>query len=84
MKLTRAGSSLSLRTYLLLLVAATLPLGAITTTMVRSADARQPEWLVATAAIVLLALVLAVTVARRITDVMGAITSAALVCRSCR
>jgi PAS domain S-box-containing protein len=77
MKLTRTGSSLSLRTHLLLLVAATLPLGAITTTMVRSADARQPEWLVATAAILLLALVLAMSVARRITDVMGAITSAA-------
>ena len=68
MKLTRTSAALSVRTHLLLLVAATLPLGAVTTTMVRSADARQPEWLIASGALLLLATLLAASVARRITD----------------
>jgi len=77
MKLARAGSAISLRTHLILLVAATLPLGALTTTMVRSASARQPEWLIASGALLLLALLLAATVARRIADVASAVTGAA-------
>ena len=77
MKLARAGSAISLRTHLILLVAATLPLGALTTTMLRSASARQPEWLIASGALLLLALLLAATVARRIADVASAVTGAA-------
>jgi PAS domain S-box-containing protein len=74
---TRSVTTISLRSHLLLLVAATLPLGALTTMLLLSADARQPEWLIASAALLVIALGLAVTVARRITDVAAAVTSAA-------
>jgi PAS domain S-box-containing protein len=68
---------MSLRSHLLLLVAATLPLGALTTMLIRSGDFWQPEWLVAGAALLVVALGLAVTVARRIADVASAVTGAA-------
>jgi PAS domain S-box-containing protein len=77
MKFDRSGSTVSLRTHLLLLVAATLPLGALIAAMLMSADHRQPTWLVAAASLLLLALGLTVTVARRITDVTSAVTAAA-------
>ena len=77
MKFDRSGSTVSLRTHLLLLVAATLPLGALMAAMLLYADRRQPTWLVAAGSLLLLAVGLTVTVARRITDVTSAVTSAA-------
>ena len=76
MKLGRPGRTISLRTHLVLLVAATLPLGALAVTMVRSADSRQPQWLIASAALAVIALGLALTVARRISDVTSTVTGA--------
>jgi PAS domain S-box-containing protein len=77
MRPDRAVTTISLRSHLLLLVAATLPLGALTTILLMSADSRQPEWLIAGAALLLVALGLGVTVARRIADVASAVTGAA-------
>jgi PAS domain S-box-containing protein len=77
MRLARPGRAISLRTHLLLLVAATLPLGALTASLVLHADSRQPGWLILGGALLVLALGLAVTVARRIADVAASVTSAA-------
>jgi PAS domain S-box-containing protein len=77
MRFARAGTAISLRTHLLLLVAATLPLGALAASLVLLADSRQPGWLIAGAALLVIALGLAVTVARRIADVAAAVTGAA-------
>src|SRR5512145_134864 len=77
MRLARPGRAISLRTHLLLLVAATLPLGALTASLVLYADSRQPGWVIAGGALLVLALGLAVTVARRIADVAASVTTAA-------
>ena len=77
MKFDRSGTTVSLRTHLLLLVAATLPLGALIAAMLLSADRRQPEWLIAAGSLLLLGFGLAVTVARRITEVTATVTGAA-------
>jgi PAS domain S-box-containing protein len=77
MRFGRAGTAISLRTHLLLLVAATLPLGALTASLVLHADAREPGWLIAGAALLFVALGLAVTVARRIADIAASVTGAA-------
>ena len=77
MRLGRAGATISLRTHLLLLVAATLPLGALTASLVLHADSREPGWLIAAAGLLLVALTLAITVARRIAEVAASVTLAA-------
>ena len=77
MRLARSGTAISLRTHLLLLVAATLPLGALTASLVLHADSREPGWLILAASLLLIALALAVTVARRIADVAASVTGAA-------
>jgi PAS domain S-box-containing protein len=77
MKFDRSGSTVSLRAHLLLLVAATLPLGALIAAMLLSADHRQPEWLIAAGSLLFVGFGLAITVARRITDVTAAVTGAA-------
>jgi PAS domain S-box-containing protein len=77
MKADRPVAVISLRAYLLLLVAATLPLGALAGGLLRFADYSQPQWLVAAAGLVVIALGLAVTVARRVGDHAAALTSAA-------
>jgi len=77
MRLARSGTAISLRTHLLLLVAATLPLGALTASLVLHADSRQPGWLIVAASLLLIALALAVTVARRIADVAASVMGAA-------
>jgi len=77
MRFARPGTAISLRAHLLLLVAATLPLGALTASLVLHAPSREPGWLIAGAALLVIALGLAVTVARRIADVAASVTGAA-------
>jgi len=62
---------------LLLLLAATLPLGALTTSLVLQADLPGTGWVVAAAALLVVALGLTIIVARRIADVASAVTRAA-------
>ena len=77
MRLGRPTTAISLRTHLLLLVAAILPLGALTTSLVLQADSSGTGWFGVAAALLAVALVLTVIVARRIADVASAVTSAA-------
>jgi PAS domain S-box-containing protein len=77
MKIGRATTAISLRTHLLLLLAATLPLGALTTSLVLQAESPGTPWVVAAGALLLVALCLTIIVARRIADVASAVTSAA-------
>jgi len=77
MKLGRSGPTVSLHTHLLFLVAAALALGALIAAILFSSEHRQPAWFVAAGTLVLTALALAVTVARRITAVTAAVTGAA-------
>jgi PAS domain S-box-containing protein len=77
MKFGRSGRTVSLRSHLLLLVAAALPLGSVIAAMLLSPDHRQPTWLIAAGTLLLLAVGLAVTVARRITDAISAVTGTA-------
>jgi PAS domain S-box-containing protein len=77
MKLGRPHPAISLRTHLLLLLAATLPLGALTTSLVLQADSPGTGWVVAAAALLVIALGLTIIVARRIADVASAVTRAA-------
>jgi PAS domain S-box-containing protein len=77
MRFARPRPAISLRAHLLLLVAATLPLGALTSSLVLHAHSREPGWLIAGAALLVIALGLAATVARRIADVAASVTGAA-------
>ncbi|HEU4367521.1 MAG TPA: ATP-binding protein [Methylomirabilota bacterium] len=77
MRFARSGASLSLQTHLLLLVAATLPLGALIAGPVLHARSREPGWLIVVAALLVLAFGLALTLARRIANVAASVTGAA-------
>ena len=77
MRSTRPTPAISLRAHLLLLVAAVLPLGALTTSLILQWEFPGTGWLVAAGVLLVIALVLTVSVARRITDVAAAVTSAA-------
>jgi len=77
MRPARTVTAISLRAHLLLLVAATLPLGALTTSLVLQADSPGTSWVIAAGALLVLALILTVVVARRIADVASALTGAA-------
>jgi PAS domain S-box-containing protein len=76
-KLGSPASAVSLRTHLLLLVAATLPLGGLTVGLLLHAVPLTPRWIIAGAALLVIALTLTVSVARHITEVATAVTRAA-------
>jgi len=77
MKLRQSSTTISLRGHLLLLVAATLPLGALTAGLVLQAESPATGWVGAGVALLVLALGLTITVSRRIADVATAVTTAA-------
>jgi len=74
---SRPRTAISLRAHLLLLVAATFPLGALTTSLVLQADSLATGWIVGASALLLVALGLTVVVARRLAKVASAVTGAA-------
>ena len=77
MRLGRAGTSISLRTHLLLLVAAILPLGALAASFVLRIESREPAGLIAAAALLVLAIALALSMSRRIANAALSVTGAA-------